>query len=87
MRPRHSSLTAVAQPPTIAGADLGCKHFWLIDTPTGPASRGTCKHCGQMKEFRNYLEAASYWDDSDDAPEAVAAGSRKPADAPVEAEE
>ncbi|MBM3946092.1 MAG: hypothetical protein FJ315_01665 [SAR202 cluster bacterium] len=53
--------TAVAQPPV--GADAGCKHFWLIDTPNGPVSRGVCKVCGLAKEFKNYLDTTPYWED------------------------
>ena len=89
MRQRTARRPAVAQPPTTLGADLGCKHFWLIDTPTGPSSRGTCKVCGQIKEFRNYLETSPYWDnDNDDTGETVVAGKKSPRSAePVEAEE
>ncbi len=57
--------TAIAQPPT--GADEGCKHFWLIDTPSGPVSRGICKVCGEAKEFKNYLESSPWGDDGRDS--------------------
>lgn len=65
--------TAVVQPPT--GADQGCKHFWLIDTPNGPVSRGVCKVCGQVGEFKNYLDTTPYWED-EPAAVAVPAGRR-----------
>lgn len=28
-------------------------HYWLIDSPDGPTSQGTCRHCGEKREFRN----------------------------------
>ncbi len=32
---------------------LMCKHFWVIDPPNGPTSKGTCKLCGDEQEFSN----------------------------------
>jgi hypothetical protein len=29
-------------------------HYWVIDPPNGPISIGTCKKCGEKKEFSNY---------------------------------
>ena len=69
--------TAIAQPPT--GADEGCKHFWLIDTPSGPVSRGVCKVCGVVKEFKNYLDTTPYWED-EPATVAAASGRRMASD-------
>jgi hypothetical protein len=40
-----------------------CTHHWVIETPTGPVSRGTCKLCGGEREFKNYLENTPYWED------------------------
>lgn len=37
-----------------------CVHFWLIETPNGPTSQGTCKHCGKAQSFRNSV-ASSTW--------------------------
>jgi hypothetical protein len=34
---------------------VSCVHFWQIASPNGPLSRGTCKLCGDTKEFRNSL--------------------------------
>jgi hypothetical protein len=79
---QHRGATAVAQPPL--GVDAGCKHFWLIDSPNGPISRGRCKVCGALKEFKNYLESASYWDDEHVSETAVSR--RFKAAAPVVAE-
>jgi hypothetical protein len=36
-----------------AMAITGCRHHWLIESPHGPTSLGTCKLCGAQKEFRN----------------------------------
>ncbi len=30
-----------------------CRHYWVIESPEGPTSRGVCKFCGQGKEFYN----------------------------------
>jgi len=38
-----------------------CPHFWMIESPRGPYSRGLCKHCGEAREFRNSLPL-SRWD-------------------------
>lgn len=32
-----------------------CRHHWIIEGHTGPFSKGVCKLCGSMKEFRNYV--------------------------------
>lgn len=36
---------------------LPCRHHWVIETPHGPVSRGACRLCGAVREFKNY------WDD------------------------
>ncbi len=30
-----------------------CHHFWAIEVANGPTSTGTCKYCGEKKEFLN----------------------------------
>ncbi len=30
-----------------------CGHFWVIEVANGPTSIGTCKYCGEKKEFYN----------------------------------
>ncbi|MSQ08310.1 MAG: hypothetical protein EXR57_01665 [Dehalococcoidia bacterium] len=32
-----------------------CAHFWRIESPAGPTSRGKCKHCGSTQEFMNSI--------------------------------
>ncbi len=31
-----------------------CRHYWIVESPNGPASRGVCKLCNAEKEFENY---------------------------------
>ena len=33
-----------------------CAHHWVIDTPSGPVSQGTCNMCGEVREFNNSTE-------------------------------
>lgn len=42
----------------VATADHG--HRWRIDEPTGPTSLGTCKICGQTREFKNWLSDGDF---------------------------
>jgi len=41
-----------------------CKHYWIIESPNGPTSRGVCKYCGAEKEFDNYSPYPSWSDDT-----------------------
>ncbi len=38
-----------------------CRHHWIIETPNGATSQGTCKRCGMTKQFPNAPEEA-LWD-------------------------
>ena len=40
-----------------------CCHHWSIQPATGPVSQGVCQICGEIREFKNYVEAAT-WGDS-----------------------
>ena len=44
-----------------------CHHYWIIESPRGPISRGVCKHCGEEREFNNIF-TATWYDDEDDMP-------------------
>ena len=33
-----------------------CAHRWVIETPNGATSHGTCRVCGAEKEFPNSAE-------------------------------
>jgi len=44
-----------------APAEPQCRHHWLIETPHGATSWGTCKHCGTRREFSNSAPDA-FWE-------------------------
>lgn len=35
-----------------------CHHFWVIDSASGPTSKGRCKRCGATKDFFNSFPEA-----------------------------
>ncbi len=37
-----------------------CTHYWVIEPPNGPISKGVCKLCGSQKEFRNWQTQKEY---------------------------
>ncbi len=37
-----------------------CAHHWAIQSPNGPTSHGTCKRCGETKEFKNSIKITSW---------------------------
>jgi len=39
----------------------GCRHHWVIEKARGPISRGTCRLCGEEKDFRNFSDDF-YWE-------------------------
>ena len=41
-----------------------CRHHWIIEAPTGPMSNGVCQLCAEVREFKNYIEAAPWGEDS-----------------------
>ncbi len=41
-----------------------CKHHWLIESPQGPVSRGICQLCDATREFKNYIDAISWGEES-----------------------
>ena len=40
-----------------------CCHHWVIQPATGPVSSGACQVCGEIREFKNYVEASTWGDD------------------------
>lgn len=40
-----------------------CCHHWVIQPADGPVSNGSCQVCGETREFKNYVESAT-WGDS-----------------------
>ncbi|MDD5127892.1 MAG: hypothetical protein PHR43_07365 [Dehalococcoidales bacterium] len=47
---RQTGATATALKP---GQD--CRHYWLIESPSGSRSHGVCKLCNAEREFDNLL--------------------------------
>lgn len=37
-----------------------CPHYWVIQPATGPLSQGICQSCGEVRDFKNYVEAATW---------------------------
>ena len=57
-----------------------CQHYWMIEKPEGPVSKGMCRLCGEKREFQNYIESTKWQSRSDDVSlEQLAGGSRLPA--------
>ncbi|MDO8491363.1 MAG: hypothetical protein Q7T04_05045 [Dehalococcoidia bacterium] len=42
------------------GATDGCCHYWVIGSPAGPSSAGTCKFCGTRRDFTNSVPIKEY---------------------------
>ena len=42
-------------------AEVKCRHYWLIESPQGPTSKGVCLLCGAEREFYNYWRD-SFWE-------------------------
>jgi hypothetical protein len=36
-------------------AEMRCVHHWEIEAPNGNYSNGTCQHCGETRQFTNYV--------------------------------
>ena len=50
--------SAVAEPEILE--TTACLHQWMIASPNGPSSKGTCLACGIEKEFPNYIEGSAW---------------------------
>lgn len=46
-------MESVAEIPT--EAEPACKHHWVIASPSGQESLGTCKLCPATRMFQNYM--------------------------------
>ncbi len=59
--------TIITQEPEIevqsAPSVAVCRHHWVIQPADGPVSNGSCRVCGENREFKNYVESAT-WGDS-----------------------
>jgi len=54
-------LNTTALPET--GLSPVCRHHWVIDTPNGAVSAGSCKRCGATREFKNASDEAPWLND------------------------
>jgi len=41
-----------------------CVHYWVIEPPNGPISKGVCKNCGTEKAFPNWINAQPFKTDN-----------------------
>ncbi len=41
-----------------------CRHHWVIESASGPTSPGRCRNCGAQKEFKNYIEAVPWGEET-----------------------
>lgn len=41
-----------------------CEHHWQIASPNGPTSTGTCRVCGEVREFKNSIQITSWESES-----------------------
>ena len=46
----------------VAEVVLSCQHHWVIQAADGPTSSGICRFCGEIKDFKNYVETATWGD-------------------------
>ena len=46
----------------VSEGSLVCRHHWLIQAADGPTSVGVCRICGETKDFKNYVETATWGD-------------------------
>lgn len=53
---QHTSIP----PPAEVESATQCPHYWVIQPATGPLSQGICQSCGEVREFKNYVEAATW---------------------------
>ena len=37
-----------------------CPHHWLLESPNGPTSMGTCRVCGEVREFKNSIKITAW---------------------------
>ena len=46
----------------VSEGSLVCQHHWMIQAADGPTSGGICRICGETREFKNYVETATWGD-------------------------
>ena len=68
-------------------ADSDCVHHWLIAEPSGATSPGTCRKCGERREFYNSVERTAWSALGQSARGTAASAARKGKGVPVDEEE
>jgi len=58
-------------------SEMECRHYWLIESPNGPSSRGVCKFCGMEREFLNARPEFLFGKRDDDKPETTGKSGNK----------
>ena len=43
---------------------VACRHYWIIDAPSGPVSRGVCRECDEVREFKNVIDSAPWGEET-----------------------
>ena len=56
---QQAEKTAVQEVPEVT---VVCQHHWVIQAADGPTSAGVCRVCGEIKDFKNYVETATWGD-------------------------
>ena len=55
-----------SQPPVVSLTEIQelaqCRHHWVIQPAPGPVSQGVCQACGEERDFKNFVESASWGD-------------------------
>ena len=61
---QHTTIALAAEIEIESTAPVAaCRHHWVIQSADGPVSNGSCQVCGETREFKNYVESAT-WADS-----------------------
>lgn len=53
-------IQAVSPSEAAIPAAAGHAHHWVIEEAHGLESRGVCKYCGAVKDFRNWIEETDF---------------------------
>jgi len=61
-------------------ARVGCAHYWIIESPQGPVSKGVCRYCGAVSEFSNYMPYPSWEGKMAKPPEQASLSDIEPSD-------
>jgi len=55
--------TKLETPPDEYTGIRKCPHYWIIESPKGPTSKGVCKFCGEEREFDSFgPDSWSQWE-------------------------